>query len=290
MLLLAMSSPVAIAQQSWALKPYAITLPRVTTSQQSASATVPQQAGNLVYNTDQKAVAVHTGTGWGYLTTGSDQYKNIKTFFYGAGITWSVPTGVTQIMVEVWGGGAGGNIYTKNSTTGEISCRGGGAGAYAKHLFTVTPGTSLTINIGEGGRGATGNGSGEGNRDNTDGGISTVSTATKSLWAGGGLSYGDGGSSYQDMDGITGGAGQPAVFAFEPRGGTDYVLNIKLGNGGIAYGAPPGGYGGQIAFLNAGTTILYQISNSTASYPGGGGGCGYQSGRNGAYGLVIIRW
>src|SRR6188768_1046214 len=61
--------------------------------------------------------------------------------------TFTVPAGVTSISVEVWGaGGAGGGA------TGNPGAGGGGAGgAYAKNTFTVTPGTSYIINVGNGG-------------------------------------------------------------------------------------------------------------------------------------------
>ncbi|TAE23660.1 MAG: hypothetical protein EAZ91_21685 [Cytophagales bacterium] len=53
------------AQQTYALKPYAITLPRLTTAQQSTSAL--QQAGNIVYNTDEQKMAIHNGSSWQYI-------------------------------------------------------------------------------------------------------------------------------------------------------------------------------------------------------------------------------
>jgi hypothetical protein len=55
------SSPL-IAQQTYALKPYSVALLQLNTAQQSTSAT--QQAGNIVYNTDEQKVAFHNGSGW----------------------------------------------------------------------------------------------------------------------------------------------------------------------------------------------------------------------------------
>jgi hypothetical protein len=58
-----------------------------------------------------------------------------------------VPTGVTKLLVEVWGagGGAGANII--NCSPGGW----GGAGAYSRAIINVTQGETLTISIGVGG-------------------------------------------------------------------------------------------------------------------------------------------
>ncbi len=280
-LLLATVGENSMAQQSWALKPYVITLPRVTTTQQTNPTTVPQQAGNIVYNTDQQAVAVNNGTNWAYLNSGNDEYRNIKTFFYGQSI-WSVPAGVTQIVVEAWGaGGGGGNLSRVNES---ISCRGGGPGGYLKRLLSVTPGISLTINVGNPGQGGL-----YGSRLPTSGTGTSIKGPSILLTAAGGGSYGSAGDFTGDTDGKFGATGEELVMSYQPRGGTDYVLNLKLGNGGVAYGGSPGGYGGQVALLN-GATVLWFVDATFGSYPGGGGGCGYYTGGDGRQGFVIIRW
>ena len=51
-----------------------------------------------------------------------------------------VPTGVSQIKVEAWGGGGAGNRGN-----------GGGGGAYTFEKINVTPGQSFTIEVGKGG-------------------------------------------------------------------------------------------------------------------------------------------
>jgi hypothetical protein len=298
-LLLVITSENLLAQQPWAMKPYAITLPRVTTAQQSTSATVPQQAGNMVYNTEQKAVAVHNGAGWGYLGVGSDsEYKNAVMLevltYLTPDITkrvWVVPAGVTKILVELWGGGSGGELY-RNLGNGFLTCQGGGSGGYTRFVATVTPGSSLTAEIGTGGKYGAGNGAVP-QQSSTQGGNTyfyLTPSSYSDLFAMGGKFYTTGQSkNVGPFYGIEGQEGQELSISYEPRGQTDYVLNLRMGNGGTAYGVLPGGRGGQAAFLNAGT-VLYEIYASNGSFPGGGGGCGYRYSGAGANGLVIIRW
>ena len=67
-----------------------------------------------------------------------NEYRNFKGFSNNS--TWTVPTGVSKFMVEMWGGGGGG------SRGG-----GGGAGGYIRATRSVTAGTSVSITIGGGG-------------------------------------------------------------------------------------------------------------------------------------------
>lgn len=62
-----------------------------------------------------------------------------------------VPTNVTRIEVEMWGGGGGGGKYIGSPyfNTGG----GGGAGAYAWNVFNVTPESEYTVTVGYGGVG-----------------------------------------------------------------------------------------------------------------------------------------
>jgi hypothetical protein len=63
---------------------------------------------------------------------------------YTASTTFTVPSGVTSLTVEAYGGGGGGGV----SSSGE---GGGGGGAYAKSTFPVNSGDSYDITIGTGG-------------------------------------------------------------------------------------------------------------------------------------------
>ena len=83
---------------------------------------------------------------------------------------------------------------------------------------------------------------------------------------------------------------------------SNFIITLKLSDGGTAYGVPPGrgGIGNTITLLNniaSSSNLLYKgwgfqgnVDLQDGSFPGGGGGCGYFGGGNGAPGLVIIRW
>lgn len=287
LLLLAVSlSTPLFAQQTWALKPYAVTLPRLTTAQQSTSA--PQQAGNVVYNTDQQKMAVHNGTSWQYLTTNAPeagQFQNEKAVFYNQ--LWTVPAGVTRILVETWGGGQGGNGY--RFFNGVLYGQGGNAGAYARGFMAVTPGTNLTLTVGRGDAGAVpGSSSG-------DGGSTSVQSITSSITAYGGFNNGQNSANYF-IDGgavgfgVGGGRGLGVTIAYGQQSSTGYVLLIKCGDGGTAYGAQPGGVGEQFASLNS-SSLLYTTGGAgDGSFPGGGGGAGYNRGGDGAPGMIVLHW
>jgi hypothetical protein len=61
--------------------------------------------------------------------------------------TFTVPSGVSRIMVEVWGGSGGGG--------GAAACGGGGGGAggFLRVILNVSPGEPFNIHVGNGGAG-----------------------------------------------------------------------------------------------------------------------------------------
>src|SRR6185369_5638687 len=59
--------------------------------------------------------------------------------------TFTVPTGVTQLTIEAWGGGGGGG--GEGSQFGAAG-GGGGAGGYAKGVVSVTPLQRYNIQVG----------------------------------------------------------------------------------------------------------------------------------------------
>ena len=288
LLLISLSSSL-FAQQTYALKPYAITLPRLTTAQQSTSA--PQQAGNVVYNTDEQKLAVHNGTTWQYIAPAeAGQFQNEKLFY--SSTTWTVPSGVTRILAEVWGGGAGGPVYNyggSGNTT--LLANGGGAGGYGRGFMAVTPGSSLILTVGFGGnrgfRLDPAPTSGESSRIEDQYGEGITST--------GGSPGGDPGRGGGSKLGfvVAGGAGTSGTISYGQKSATEYILLIQCGNGGNAYSAPPGGFGTQIASLNS-SVLLYQSGDQSisqdGSFPGGGGGCGYNYGGRGARGMIVIHF
>ncbi|HSL86759.1 MAG TPA: MBG domain-containing protein, partial [Bacteroidales bacterium] len=84
--------------------------------------------------------------------------------------TWTVPPGVTSIIIEGWGGGgAGGGSTSTGSSFTARGGAGGGGGAYAKKTLPVTPGQVLELRVGTGGIGASGATGGAGNDTFIDG-------------------------------------------------------------------------------------------------------------------------
>lgn len=185
---------------------------------------------------------------------------------------FTVPAGVTKIRVEVFGAGGGG--YANGAIDDTY---GGGGGAFAMATLTVTPGQSLTIDVGAGGAGGA---------VPADGGTSKITdtaTATILVSAGGGQ---DGQSA--------GGAGVGGVYAFDASvtgfgipGSRGDHLAVEGGTYGNGSGGdcPRGGAGG-FGYRNNNGGGIVAAQNGVA--PGGGGGGGNASAGAGAAGAVLI--
>ena len=176
-----------------------------------------------------------------------------------------VPSNVTRIKVELWGGGGGGGKSAMGAGAG-----GGGAGGYAFNIFSVIPGTNFTVTVGIGGTngvagtfstfagsagalmGAAGGGAGTNATSSTTGGGGIGGATTNSIvpFAG---SAGDGGSTLTGA----GGNGASASGEFGGTGG----WGDAGGAGRNATGPGAGGGGGATS------------SNSNGN-PGGTGGSG----------------
>ena len=172
-----------------------------------------------------------------------------------------VPPGVTSITVKTWGGG-GGRGRDSNAAGGT-----GGGGGFAQGTITVTPGETLTIEVGSGGSAglaATNGGYG--------GGYSAAERSTAYLIQAGGGGGGGGGSSL-DSTGF-GGTGGPGGGASGTAGGNGAGSATVgggggggNGSGGTAGGAGTGGTAGTAGVANAG-------GNGGATGTGGAGGTG----------------
>jgi hypothetical protein len=79
---------------------------------------------------------------WEPLPANNTGFQNLKEMSLVGTNTWTVPVGVTKIWVEMWGSGGNGTSSTFPQTGG-----GGGAGGYASFFVTVTPGSSVSVNI-----------------------------------------------------------------------------------------------------------------------------------------------
>lgn len=199
---------------------------------------------------------------------------------------FTVPTGVTSIVVAVWGGGGGGGLGCY-FTDGYGGGGGGGGGGYAQIQLSVTPGTTFAVAVGgSGGPGSTpppGDCTGGGAQGGTsqfqvpDGPVLVAATGG---YGGGNLSNGGGGGSGSGETGFTGTAGERG------QNGTPFTNTFTQvgGNGGAGANGGAGGVGASAASNVPGTNGVS---------PGGGGGGGganasdYPAGQ-GAAGQVII--
>ncbi len=199
--------------------------------------------------------------------------KNVVRFTSSG--TWTVPANVSIVDVELWaaGGGSGG---TWGSATSAV---GGGAGAYARGLVSVTPGGTITVTVGTGGT-AGASASTPGN-----GGNGGPSSFGSSITATGGA--GGGGSNSGLAAGVAAG-GTATGGTLNVAGGTSggaFVLTsptVVISQGGVSFGTPPTHLGANPA--SAGGIAGY--------FPGGGasGSINQAAGAVGGAGLVIIRY
>ena len=192
-----------------------------------------------------------------------------KAFTYtGSPQSYTVPAGVTRLIVEAWGGGAGGSGSTLASKTGG----GGGQGGHVVGVVTVAPGDALAVTVGAGAVHPGGFG------DGPAGGASKVTKAAVDLITadgGAGGQYGRNGGAGGAGGGGSGSAGNPPI-ALTPGG---------VGGNGLAISGAcnePGGAGGG----DGGGFISRGGAGGNAFYSGG---CFIAQGQNGQPGLVIIR-
>jgi hypothetical protein len=228
---------------------------------------------------------------WGDMS----EFKNFEMFTVNG--TWTVPAGVTKIMVEAWGGGGGGSGYG-----------GGGGGGYIRAVFTVTPGQTINRTIG-------GAGFGSFTTTGTTGGTTsfTVATAVYSAIGGGGSVYNTGtlnasvglGGGFSappgvvNFFGIYGESGRLSNIQFIQAGASLFYQQLVGGAGGNAGNSEnTGGVGGYLMVDMAGPTVLRTSFSAAGKLPGGGGGGGTRpltvntdypgSGGNG--GMVVIHY
>ena len=200
---------------------------------------------------------------------------NIQVF-YNSNAIFVVPTNVTRIMVEMWGGGGGGGAFGNASvTSGNVttfyagSGGGGGAGGYAWNVFTVTPGASYTVSPGSRGYGGGLDGSGQG-YGGSGGGTSSFGNL---ITAGGGV----GGQAGRIGPGA-GGAGGTVTGSLANNATTGD--NGESGNGDGS-GNGSGGVGGSV----------WRGGGGKQNGPGGGGNggeSGDHAGNDGKLGVIIV--
>ncbi len=186
-------------------------------------------------------------------SAGNGGLSNFQVF--DSSSTFTVPAGISKVMVEIWGAGGGGS----GSTGGNDNGHGGGAGGYGKGIYAVTQGTQIAVTVGKPGLGVAAS-------SGTNGGNSSFGTSITSTGGNGGT-YGSGG-----------GAGGYSLGSFNITGGFGANGQNGPGTGGSAGG---------------GTASNSMCNGCEGTSPGGGGngsGNGNGPGGKGGAGSVIVWW
>ncbi len=207
--------------------------------------------------------------------------------------SWTVPSGVTSVQVEAWGGGGAGG-YAKGTWTDLYKATGsGGGGAYAASTVTVTPGEIFTITVGTGGVGNTESpGNGTASRVIRSGTTlvlavgGTGASYNKTAGGAGGeasecigdISYsgGSGGNSAESGAYLATGGGGAAASAFgdgeDGTDGTATVISSDAGNGGKGHDTNPGNHGSGANGVRKQLSVEGYTGNDGSTYGGGGSG------------------
>lgn len=193
--------------------------------------------------------------------------------------TFTVPDGVTKILVTACGGGA-----SCNGSTDRYNAGGQGGACICKKAFSVTPGSKIPITVGKGGvyvhllGGSAGTPTVIGNLITLPGGAKGngkyIALSSSTRVDGGGIGGKGIDSSNEAIecigeDGLVGKGGNPLLYDGKEYGGG----GGSLGNGAIpqnvsfAFNGIKAGYGGGGAFSNYNNTV-----------------------KNGGDGIVIIEW
>ena len=220
-----------------------------------------------------------------FALTANFSFSQTSNIVYTVSGTYSfvVPAGVMQMTLEVIGGGGRG----QGNGTG-----GGGGGAYAGGIYSVVPGSTLSIRVGTPGVNPTAGTSSITGFITATGGANGISVANPMVGGGGlggaatgGNLYnskgGDGGGGYYTYFG-GGGGGAGGQTGNGGNGGncSAYTGSNCLQPGGAAglSGGMPGANGGKGAgFTNSSCSVSDNATNGGMFGGGGGGGNGIGS-------------
>jgi hypothetical protein len=184
--------------------------------------------------------------------------------------TFVVPTGVSQVEVELWGGGSG-----SFASAAGVASGGGSGGGYARKRITgLTQGQQIAISVGAGGTAG-----GVGGPAPSAGGTSSFGSLVSAT--GGSLNYLATTSSPQN------GATPPGIGV-----GGDTLLSGSAGQAGSGSQGGLGGAGAMGGTQNSGTTGvagLFPGGGASGAGTGANGSTPY-AGAAGAGGLVVVRW
>jgi hypothetical protein len=228
---------------------------------------------NITINVDSDSVAdrsniVTTGS---FANTSIVRAPQVYTQAGGGAFTWSKPTGISFIIVEVQGGGGGGaGAFT--STGGA----GGGAGGYArKTIAAASLGATETVTVGSGGTAGVTGGTAGAAGGSSSFGTTTFCTAcggaggtTPTVDPGAGVLGGSGGLAISGDVNNQGGDGGSTAFYRALSGATFARQVVFAGSGGASYF---GGGGSSTVASLTGAAVVAQPGKAFGS--GGAGGC-----------------
>lgn len=231
-----------------------------------------------------------TGTGLQWIDAATNEFKRFRSFT--ASGSWSVPQGVTQVLIEAWGGGGGG-----------AGAGGGGGGGYTMVIVDATSVSQINYTVGVGGTGINTLGATNGGNTivNWQEGANNRSITVPGGTAANNLGSGAGGSNFNASVSATtsllqmpGLPGKPIRTYYTESATNTFLAVIDGGAGGGSYRFyQNGGAGHNYAVTTANAMFISNYANNGA-VPGGGGGSGARplnaGGNNGAGGMVIIRW
>lgn len=188
--------------------------------------------------------------------------------------SWTAPSDVHSVNLEVVGGGGGGGAGGNDNTGAQGGW--GGRGCYVSQTVSVTPNTTYSIIVGGGGNGG-GHSTAMGSCSSASGGYNGGSNGLVAGGSGGGCGGGGGGGSKFDsyvMGGGGGGGGGGYITNGSPSSGANGGSGYLGGNGGSG-STGSGSSGINCDALNASP---YGGSGSAGGvYPtsGGAGGSGF---------------
>lgn len=245
-------------------------------------ATGAVEAAELASNAVETAKIKDGNVTGAKIEAGKGLLGNVET--YTADETWTKPSGLKFILVEVVGGGGGGGKANTTSAGQRSGGGGGGGGGRSfKKIAAADLASTVAVTVGSGGAGGTGAGNG------STGETSSFGAHCQATGGSGGTS-GTAGTGAALMSGGDGGAGSGGDLNFKGGGGGNNNRNaqdVQMFLTGVGGGVP--------GFAGMSDAPEFNVTGKTGK-PYGGGGGGANNGTSqtaadggaGADGVVVV--